>query len=154
MQALSPIYAQGIQLLRVNFLYCIDQEQNTKHANSVFHLSLKTWGIIWFLFINIVYVIIKKARKKWQKHDSQRKWTAKEEWNKNLPVCNSHLVIKPGEVSVPSKNHPTFLWTSFYQYFVYLCGKIAVSKNVQNFMLHWLQGRNYPLFLNATKLMD
>lgn len=55
----------------------------------------------------------------------------KEEWGnlaENLPEYNSHLVIKPGEVSIPSENHPAFLWTSFYQYFVHLCGKTRISE--------------------------
>lgn len=70
-------------------------------------------------FINTVYVkCSEKARKKknkWQKkYNKENKTWNKSKSDENLPVYSSHLVIKPGEVGVPSENHPTFLWTSFY----------------------------------------
>lgn len=69
-------------------------------------------------FINTVYVMCsEKARKKKQvtkKYDKENKTRNKSKSDENLPVHSSHLVIKPGEVGVPSENHPAFLWTSFY----------------------------------------
>lgn len=56
-------------------------------------------------------------------------------------MYTSHLVIEPGEVSVPSENHPTFLWTSFYQYFVYLGGKTGVLNKHAELKSELLAGR-------------
>lgn len=87
----------------------------------------------------------------WQKCKTWKKWGKTAE---NLPVCNSHLVIKPGEICVPSENHPAFLWISFHQYFVYLCGKTEMSKKCAESHNALSEAWNYPLFLNETKLVD
>lgn len=77
----------------------------------------KKWDTICLSLTQYMLCAVKKQGKKskWQKkYDKENKTWNKSKSDENLPVHSSHLVIKPGEVGVPSENHPTFLWTSFY----------------------------------------